>query len=373
MINRPLRVLHVVERMNRAGVETWLMHLLRKMDRRQIAMDFLVHRHEEGHYDAELRALGARRFVCLSPRHPWRYIPHFRSILKHNGPFDVVHSHVDHFTGTVMKIAAWLRIPRRIAHSHNDTRLQQSEAGLLRSGYFQLMNHWIRTQSTVRFAASSRAATAMFSPQWNSDSHCRVLPYGLDWSSFSIPYDRRVVRAELAIPPDAWVIGHVGRFEEQKNHALLIKIFAGLCARAQNAHLLLIGGGPLRSSVETEASRLGLSTRVTFAGVRADVPRLMIGGMDCFLFPSLYEGLGIAALEAQAAGLPIVVSDSIPNEVDVAPLLLKRVGLTEPVSNWIESILEMRSRTREFDGLRLVRESSFSLESNFRVLEEAYS
>jgi glycosyltransferase involved in cell wall biosynthesis len=140
------------------------------------------------------------------------------------------------------------------------------------------------------------------------------------------------------------VIAHTGRFVEQKNHSFLIDIALEVTKRQPNSRFLLIGEGPLRPAIEQKAARLGLRENVVFAGLRPDIPRLLMGAADLFLFPSLSEGLGLALAEAQAAGVPCVCSDGLPPEADVAPPLVQRLSLSEPASVWAEALLALGSR-----------------------------
>src|SRR5208283_1463389 len=146
--NRPVRILHVVGGMNRGGVETWLMHLLRHLDRQRFRMDFLVHTSQPCAYDNEIAAFGSRIIHCFPHTKPWRYAPNLMRILREDGPYDVVHSHVHHFTGLLLFIARRAGVPVRIAHSHSDTSLSDNGAGPGRLAYLWLMKYLIRTNAT---------------------------------------------------------------------------------------------------------------------------------------------------------------------------------------------------------------------------------
>ncbi|MGO9691541.1 MAG: glycosyltransferase [Syntrophobacteraceae bacterium] len=153
---KPIRVLHVVGGMNRAGTETWLMHLLRNIDREHYRMDFLVHAAQPFEYAEEIEALGARVIPCLHPTKPWRYARNFMRILKELGPYEVVHSHVHHFTGLPLYLARRAGVPVRIAHSHSDTSRSDGKAGPARMAYLGLMKHLIRTNATVAWQQAAK-------------------------------------------------------------------------------------------------------------------------------------------------------------------------------------------------------------------------
>lgn len=366
---RPIRILHVVGVMNRAGIETWLMHTLRAIDRDRFAMDFVVETDQPGDYDEELLSLGSR-ILCAGPRHPLRYGSRFRRILREHGPYDVVHSHLNHYNGYVMWLARRAGVPVRISHSHTDTTAKERSAGLTRRFFVRLMRESINRLSTHGLAASVPAAISMFGTQWKHWDHFDVMHCGIDLSPFAQTYDRVATRAELQIPEDAWVVGHVGRMDAVKNHEFIIDTFAGILPQADNAYLLLVGEGPLRTDIEDRARKLGVSDRVRFAGNRNDVPRVLCAAVDAFVFPSKLEGLGIALVEAQAAGLPCLVSDVVPEEADIVPRLVTRLPLNDP---WSANLLGLRNHTRQQrQCLDQVLRTDFSIQEGVAALEHTY-
>ena len=369
-----VRVLHVVGGMNVGGAETWLMHVLRNLTATGVHQDFLVHTTQPCVYDPEIRALGSRILPCMHPRSPGRYAWRLRRVLR-EGRYDVVHSHVHHFSGLVLKIAAWLGVPARIAHSHNDTAPLDQAAPLPRRAYLGLMRTWIEGHATAGLAASANAATALFGDRWQADPRWRTLYCGINLDLFRAPIDQAEVRAELGLPAEAFVIGHVGRFDVQKNHSFLIDIFAECARRHSQVWLLLVGSGPLRAEIERKAEKLGVRNRIVFAGLRKDVPRLLRGAMDVFLFPSLYEGLPLVLMEAQAAGLPCVISAPLPPETEAVPGLLARLPLSAPPAEWARQVFLSRL-TRERIGagtaLARVEQSPFNIRVSVAALKGVY-
>jgi glycosyltransferase involved in cell wall biosynthesis len=369
------RILHVVGSMNRGGVETWLMHVLRRNDSQRYQMDFLVHTDESGAYDAEARAHGSRIIHCPHASRPASYAINLRKILRQYGPYDVVHSHVHHYSGYVLRLACRAGVPMRIAHSHLDTAPADTHAGLSRRMYLTLMTTWIDRYATVGLGSSAQAAAALFGRAWSAHPRRSVLYYGIDLRPFRSPIDPIQVRAELGIPPKAYVVGHVGRFDPQKNHDFFVDIAAAITRRDRDAYFLLVGDGPLRDAVQQKVASLGLADRFVFTGVRSDVATLMMGAMDVFLFPSLYEGLGLVVLEAQAAGLPTVLSDTIPPEVEVAADLTQRLSLSQRASDWASTVVGLRGDTtpqeRE-NALRALETSHFNIETATRCLQSVY-
>jgi glycosyltransferase involved in cell wall biosynthesis len=371
---RRIRVLHIVGGMSRGGAETWLMNVLRHIDRERFQMDFLVHTAERCAYDNEVRALGGRILPCVGHTRPWSYAKNFRRILAAYGPYEVVHSHVHHYSGYTLRLAQCAGVPVRIAHSHIDASSQEVSQGLFRWIYLTTMKRWISRFATLGLAASGKAADALFGSEWKRGSLCRLLYCGIDLVPFRAEADPSV-RAVLRLPPDAFVIGHVGRFDEQKNHQFMLKVVRIVVESHPNTRLLLIGDGPLRAAIERRAAELGLSEHVVFAGLRADVPRVLLGAVDVFVLPSLYEGLPLAGLEAQAAGLPCVLSDAITQELDVLPQMIRRLPLSTPTSVWADNVLAARrlpaavSRTQ---ALKALEHSPFDIANSVTYLQRIY-
>lgn len=373
---RPLRILHVVGQMQRGGVETWLMRILRGIDRERFQVDFLVETAEPGAYDAEVHALGGKIIPCLGAPRPWDYARNFKQILRRYGPYDVVHSHEHFFSGYIMRLADQAGVPVRIAHAHTDSSMQDAGATIRRRAYVTLMKSWIARHATIGIAVSRDAARNLFGAKWQSRDQYRVLPCGIDLEPFTAEAGGCAPRAELGIPSDAFVVGHVGRFIELKNHVFLIAVFGAVVQQLPNARLLLIGEGPLRPSIEAHVARIGLGERVIFAGGRDDVPSLMRGAMDIFVLPSRYEGLPVVALEAQAAGLPVVLSDTITREVAAIAEHVHFVSLEQSPKTWADRLLAIREAPAIVPGDRILAamaQGPFDVQHSRAVLERIYA
>ncbi len=394
-----MRILHVLGKLDYGGVETWLVQVLRHIDRQKYQMDFLVHTTDRGLYDEEVRALGSRIVPCLSHTHPLQYAFNFRRVLRQYGPYDVVHSHVHHYSGYVLLLAAMARVPVRIAHSHSAPRSTEAFRGLgrpadprnpyrrtmflrtmflrtmfRRTMYRRTMQAMIGLCATRGLAVSAEAGDHLFSKNWrNYPEQWQLQHLGIDLSRFDIPVDRDSLRRAIGIPRDALVIGHVGRFVAAKNHAFLAEIARELIKLEPKAVFLLVGDGPLRSEIEAKVNGYSIEKHFIFAGLRSDVPALMKGAMDVFLFPSLYEGLGLALLEAQAAGLTSVVSDIVPGESDAIPSLVDRLALGHSASTWAHAVLAGARRTPRPHRRQLVEAlAGRSIESSVSSLVATY-
>jgi glycosyltransferase involved in cell wall biosynthesis len=374
---KPMRILHVVGGMDRGGAETWLMHILRNIDRDRFQMDFLAPEDRHYAYTDELQALGSKIFACdLQPSKPWRYATNFKRILSEHGPYDAIHVHVHHFSGYVLRLAREAGIKTRIIHSHIDTSSIESNANWKRKLYTTLMTSWIAKNSTVGLATSRMAAADLLGSAWTSDPRWRTLYCGIDLAPFHNPVVSADVRAEFGIPADTFVVGHIGRFEPQKNHHFLLEIAAQMAQREPNMRLLLIGTGSLLPEIQAKVTQMGLAEQVIFGGVRNDIPRLMKGLMDVFLFPSLYEGLGLVLVEAQAAGLPCILADIVPEEADVVPPLIQRIPLTKSAAYWADAVLAKRNKPRPIDqsaALASVLQSAFNIEVSVKELTAFYN
>ncbi len=367
-------MLHILGGLDRGGAETWLMHVLRHIDRNRFHFDFMVHTEKKCAYDEEAMSLGARIIPNLGTKNPFRYALNFIKNYRRYGPYDVVHSHVHHYSGFVLFLAKTCRVPNRISHSHNDTRFADNAQGALRQFYLIAMKRLIKTFSSDGVAASAKAAESLYGMNWRGDMRWRVIHYGVDFTPFEQAHDKRETRKELGLPENAFLIGHVGRFHPQKNHAFLISIAEEIFKRERGFYLLLVGDGPLRKQIEADVEKLGVKDRVIFAGVRDDVARLM-KTVDVFVFPSIYEGLGIVLLEAQAAGLQCVVSDIIPEEADVIKEHIVRLSLNEPPEVWARTILAMRESEAAYsqrECVEMMKNSRFNIENCVRQIEELY-
>ncbi len=360
--------------MDRAGVETLVMNVYRRLDRTGLQFDFAVVAADESDYDPEILKLGGRLF-----RHPhpnaalWPYVQRLYGTLRHQGPFAAVHSHVHHFSGAVLLTARLAGVPVRIAHSHttNDGRAASAQ----RRAYRSVMRALISRNATHLLANSRASGTALYGEACDSDRRFQVVPNGVGLAEFVDPSPRFTgLRQELGLSSSVSLIGHVGRFSPAKNHEFLVRIFTALAQRLPTAHLVLAGDGPLRSEFEQQLLRLGLRSRVHMLGVRGDVAEVM-RSLDVLVFPSLYEGLGNVVIEAQAAGVPCLVSDVVPPETDLGLGLVHFMSLKQAPQAWAGAVMEAMDVHRPPFSARkeAIETSGYTIEHTCRRLLDIYA
>ncbi len=357
----PVRVLQVVTTMDRGGLETMLMNYYRHVDREKVQFDFLVHRQERAAYDDEIEALGGT--IYRLPRLvPWSgaYLSALDAFFDGHPEYRVVHVHQDCLSSVILKVAARHGVPVRIAHSHS-----ASQDKNLKYPVKLWYKRAIPQYATDLFACGEGAGGWMF-----SGASYQIVNNAVDVGIFA--YDtikRKKIRHQLDIESEL-SIGHVGRFDHPKNHPFLLEIFSALLNEEPNAVLLLVGGGEDMPKMQAKAQALGISEHVRFLGVRSDVADLM-QAMDVFVFPSLYEGLPVTMVEAQAAGLPCIISDKVPPECILTDGLVDVMPLSAKPEVWAERILAKRAFERT-DRREEIAAHGFDITTEAVKLQEFY-
>jgi glycosyltransferase involved in cell wall biosynthesis len=369
-----VRVLHSVGHLLRGGIENWLFQTLTLHPSSAFEHHVLVRTDGEEAFSAAFRNAGIPVLACTSYRSPLRYARELKRIVETHGPYDILHVHGSSFSGLLtLVLAKHLGIRRTIVHSHNDVRPLLKDSGFFYGCYVRAVTGAYRLLGDRGLAASQLAAESMFGTHWKHNPRWQLLYYGVDCAPFEHGVDE-TLRSRLGIPSNAFVVGHVGRFHEQKNHAFLVEIIAAAAKIDNQIHCLLIGDGPLRSEIHQEIQRRGLAKHFTFVPDTTTISDYMLSAMDCFLFPSLYEGLGIVAVEAQAAGLSCILSDRVPQEATVIPGLVQWMSLEQPPARWAEKLIELR-RTRPMhdrSSLARVQNSRFALDRCVSSLQTQY-
>jgi len=365
------RVLHVLGSLDPGGVETWLLELARHGDDSGWAFDFCLLGSEKGAYADELERHGSRIWRC-PVRRPELFVPRLYRLLRRTR-YDIVHSHVHAFSGLVLRVARAAGVPIRIAHSHNSH--DGSSRSWPRFIYRSLMKSLLRRSANLGLACSTPAAEALFGARHGDNPAIHSAPYGIDLEKFRrLQPDRLKLRHEFGVPPGVPVVGHVGRLETQKNQDFLLEVAAATAILMPQARFVIVGEGRLRERLEAKAEELGLLPRIRFAGQRGDVSELMVGLFDAFLLPSLHEGLPLVALEAQAAGLPLLMSDLITEEAVLLPQIANRYPLDAGPKHWAAGLRRMleSKRLSPSEACRYLAEKRFGLGTSLGRLTAHY-
>ena len=357
----PIRVLQVVTYMGRGGLETMLMNYYRHIDHSKVQFDFLTHREFDGDYDKEIKDLGGNVYH-LSNLNPLStsYKKSLNDFFENHPEYKIIHSHLDCMAGIPLKYAKLNHVPLRIAHAHNSNQTKDLKYPLK---LFYKRN--IKRNANYLFACGDEAGKWMF----NTDNF-KVLNNAINARDYTFNINiRNDKRKEFGISDDSILIGHVGRFFPQKNHEFLIDIFNQFHKDYPNSYLMLVGEGELKTSIQDKVNTLGLEDYVIFTGLRSDVNELL-QAMDVFLFPSLYEGLPVSIIEAQASGLPCLISDKVPIECKKTDLVYQ-LNLEDSVNIWSAKVYELSHITRR-DTYGEIKESGFDIVENAKLLENFY-
>ncbi|MDD6069906.1 MAG: glycosyltransferase family 1 protein [Clostridiales bacterium] len=355
-----MRVLQVVTHMNRGGLETMLMNYYRHIDRTKVQFDFLTHRDKRGDYDDEIEALGGNiyRLPVLNPLNP-QYRKALADFFDQHSEYKVIHVHQDCMSSVILKEAKKHNVPVRIAHSHN-------------SGQDKNMKYPIKLfyRRSIGKYATNLMACGEDAGRWMfQGADFEILNNAIDVKKYvHDEKKRKMERANLNVDEDCLLLGHVGRFCPSKNHTYLIDVFRAVC-RKRKAKLLLVGDGELRAQIEEKVKRLKLTDKVIFTGVRRDVADLM-QAMDIFVLPSNYEGLPVTIIEAQAAGLPCIISDQVPSECRKTKLV-QQIALDEGKKVWADKIIEA-SQIGRMDTYEAMIDSGFDIHENAKRLQDYY-
>jgi len=354
--DKPVRVLHIVSIMDRGGIETFLMNIYRKIDRSKVQFDFLVTREQSGIFDEEIILLGGKIYNIpyIKKIGLLKYIKNIKFFFQKHYEYKIVHCHMDTWAGLFLSVAKVCNISVRISHSHS-TKIGQRPDNI--NGYIEfifkgLMKLFIKTSGTHFFACGYDAGVWLYGKNL-SDRKLIIIKNGVDTDE--IRYNKEIaekVRRDLAIDENTMVMGHVGSMGIPKNHEFLIDVFDAVHKHRPDSILCLVGDGKLRAHIEEYVQLRGLNHKVRFLGIRGDVYNLL-KAFDVFVMPSLYEGFPVAAVEAQAAALPCILSDRITDEVDMGMGLVKFVSLDKSPEYWSDAILQERSvaRTMAIDNL----------------------
>lgn len=345
-MKKPIHVLHVLGGVGLGGAESRIMDLYRRMNRDEIQFDFLVHssamnlftretERKPEFYDEEIEAMGGHIYV-LPKFKVYNYFSYRRAVRKFfakHKEFRVVQGHMTSTAGIYLPIAKKAGVPITVAHARNAGVVKGLKGAATRFFRRELVE-----KADFCFACSLLAGQDVFGRNAMSEGRVKIIYNAIDVRRFT--YDEKVraaARKQLDISQEL-VLGHVGRFEYQKNHPYLLEVFAAVCREREDAVLLLLGEGKDRPAMEERCKQMGIADRVRFMGNRKDTERYY-QAMDIFLLPSFFEGLPGVLMEAQAAGLKCFVSDTVTREAKATDLVTY-LSIDKPAESWAKEILE---------------------------------
>lgn len=354
-MKEPIRILQVLGRLDRGGAETMLMNLYRCMDREQIQFDFVIHTEDVCDYTQEIKGLGGKIYSMK----PFRastaaiYRKQWRAFFKEHTEYRIIHAHMRSTAALYLAEAKRAGLTA-IAHSHN-TSSGSGFSAIVKN----VLQYPLRYEADYLFACSRLAGEWLYGKKASRSSRFHILYNGIDPAQFLFDETkRREKRKEMQVSENTVVFLHVGRMEEQKNHKFLLRIMKELIKLEEEdnrqAVLWLCGMGPLEKELRMQAEKESIAERICFLGVREDIPELMQAA-DAFLFPSLFEGLPVTAVEAQASGLPVVMSDRISEEavltelVCLLPLADKGEGDGQAAKRWAKAAFSAEKESKR-DG-----------------------
>ncbi|SJZ87871.1 glycosyltransferase family 1 protein [Garciella nitratireducens] len=365
-MTEPIRVLHVFGRLDTGGAETMIMNVYRNIDRSKVQFDFIVHTKEKCDFDGEVKHLGGKihRIQQYIGRNHFQYKKAWHNFFRQHPEYNIIHGHMRSTAAIYLKIAKQYGLTT-IAHSHS-TSSGSGFSAIAKN----ILQYPIRYISDYFFACSENAGKWLFGKQILRSNKFFIVKNTIDSKSFVFNKLVRLKKRKEFNIEDKFVIGHIGRFSYPKNHMFLLDIFKEIHKENENAILMLVGDGELRQQIERKIIDLNLLDNVIFTGVRSDVPELL-QAMDVFVFPSLYEGLGIVTIEAQAAGVPCIVADTIPKEAYVTDLI-KPICLKESAIIWAENILKYTNKFKRRNTYEEIKNSGYDILETTKWLQDFY-
>jgi len=326
----PIRILHMIGSLNIGGSQSMVLNIHESLDRSKIQFDYIIDHPTHLYFAEKVKKLGGKIYTMptfkgfnyFEVRSAWK------CFFKQHPEYKILHSHVRSYASLYLPIAKKAGL-KTIIHSHST-----SNGSGLSSIVKRVLQYPLRYQADYFFGCSKEAGEWLFGKKIVDSPKYHILKNAIDVEKYAFNMDNRVkLRSELGLGNKLTFV-HVGRFHPAKNHLFLLNIFSEIHKRNPNTALLLVGDGELRSSIERQIAELSLKNNVLLLGCRSDIP-CILHAADCFLFPSIWEGFGMVAVEAQAAGLPCICSESVPKSVMVTKHCLF-VPLNE-INAWVEN------------------------------------
>ena len=362
---KTIRIAQIVGKWLGGGVESVVMNYYRNIDKTKIQFDFICDSDSTDIPYEEIESLGGKVILVPPYQSVFKYHKELKKVLK-EGNYKIVHSHINTLSVFSLFAAKKAGVPVRIAHSHSTTNKKEWKKNLLK----KVLRPLSKKYATHYFACTEHAAKWMFGEKAFNNGNIYVLNNAIDLDNFK--YSKKIrdkKREELGIKENAFVIGHIGRFMPVKNHQFILDVFNEIHKENKKAILLLVGKGPLLEEMKEKVKELKLTRYVKFLGQRNDVNELY-QAFDAFIFPSLYEGLGMVAIEAQVSGLPCVVSTEVPSIVKVTDCL-EFLELEDTVNTWKNVLLDKTNEKRK-SHVEEIKKAGFDIKEEVSKLEKEY-
>lgn len=362
----PIRIAQIIGKWLGGGVEAVVMNYYRNIDKSKIQFDFICDSDSTNIPYEEIEKLGGRVILVPPYQKIFAYQKELKKIFKENN-YKIVHSHINTLSIFPLRIAKKVGVPIRIAHSHSTTNKAEWKKNLMK----QVLKPFSKVYATDYFCCSEYAGRFLFGNKLYDDDKVYLLNNAIDLDKFK--YDEKIrneIKKELNIKDDTLVIGHIGRFVKQKNHDFLLDVFKEINKKNSNSVLLLAGQGPLEEEIRLKAQTLNLKNKVIFLGQRNDANKLY-QAMDIFLLPSLYEGLPVVGVEAQAAGLLCILSDDMTKETKVLDTTTF-ISLDENPSEWANIILNSYKNFERINTVKEISQNGFNIKEEVKKLENKY-
>lgn len=369
-MSNPIRILNLFTIMNRGGAETMVMNYYRHLDRNRIQFDFMVHREQRGAYDDEIESLGGKiyRMSPIAPQDILKYKQQLKNFFDKHNEYKIIHSHMSELGVFVFKEAIRHNIPIRICHAHSSPNFSiETFKEKLKVIPREILAREMRTLATDFFICSKNAGDWLFGKK-NEDRFI-MMNNAIDAKKFFYNKCESLSIKKTFGFDNLFVIGHVGRLIVPKNHVFLLDIFSMFHKKHPNSILVLVGDGDQRKNLEMKTKKLGIENFVRFLGTRSDTYDLY-KAMDVFVFPSLYEGLPVSLIEAQAAGLPCIVSDTISKQAKILDMY-NTLSLNAGIEAWIECIENFMDFRRE-NTIEYIKKAGFDITENAEWLTNYY-
>lgn len=362
----PIRVAQIMGKWLGGGVESVVMNYYRNIDRNKVQFDFICDEDSKYIPKDEIEGLGGKVILIPPYQKPFKYHKELKRVLK-EGKYKIVHSHISTMSFFSLWAAKSAKVPIRIAHAHSTTNKKEKKKNLMK----QLLRPFSKVFANRYFCCSELAGRWLFGNKTYDQGKVYLLNNAIDVDKFK--YDEKIrkeKRKELNIKDNQLVIGHIGRFVEQKNHRFLIDIFNEVHKQKENSILLLAGQGPLMREMKEKVKILGIEDSVKFLGQINDTYKLY-QALDIFVLPSLYEGLPVVGVEAQATGLLCELSNDMTKETKVLDTT-RFISLNTSAEEWATIILDDYSKFKRHDTTSEITKNNFNIKNETSKLENEY-